>query len=407
MVTAKIVLDNRRKSPDDIYSVKLRVTYNRQQKYYLTGFKMTSQQFEETMKPTPKKKYETDYVQLDSILTEAKSIIRDLKPFTFLAFEKKLLHTPTKPQGLFELFEQAVARKLREGSISTAINYRCSMRSLKKFNSRLSLADITPETLKGFEKALLAEGKSSTTVGIYMRPLRCVINEAIDEGLLPRDNYPFGRRKYVIPEGRNPKKALDQDEFHRILAYRCDDPKSFEARSLDFFTLSYLCQGMNIKDLLLLKKDQLKEDHLHFVREKTKETSRHNPVLVIVPLLEEAKAIIQKWSKSAPDSHYVFGFVKPEMDDEQVYKTVQQFVQVTNKNINDIAGKVGIDKRVTTYVARHQFSKAIIEGGESVAYLSECLGHKSIRTTQHYVQSFNLGKKQEIARKLLLKSPNV
>jgi hypothetical protein len=52
-----------------------------------------------------------------------------------------------------------------------------------------------------------ANGLSKSTIGIYLRPLRAIYNEAIEAGFAKGDkSYPFGRRKYQIPSGRNVKK---------------------------------------------------------------------------------------------------------------------------------------------------------------------------------------------------------
>lgn len=402
MITMKIVLDDRRKNDMDYYTVKLRVTQNRMQKYYLTGFKMTSQEFEQTMQNAPLKKYRENRIELDEILLKAKITCKELQLFSFIGFEKYFLSDKMPNNTLFQLYEKVISEKMQHGSISTAVNYRCSMRSLLKKNKNLNYADITSDFLYEYERDLIKEGKKTTTIGIYLRPLRAILNEAINLGYFPKDLYPFGRRKYIIPEGQNPKKALDNEEFNKIWHYQVKDNTSFEARSKDFFILSYLCQGINFKDLLLMRKDQISDTEIQFFRQKTKETGRSNPILITVPLLDETKVILSRWKNLAENNPFFFNFITGAMTPELIYKNVMQFVKITNKHMNKIAKSIGINKNITTYVARHQFSKAVIEGGESVELLSECLGHKSIRTTQHYIQRFSVGKRLEIAQRHLI-----
>jgi integrase/recombinase XerD len=402
MITIRIVLDDRKKKLDGVYSVKLRVTFERQQKYYLTGFKMCHDEFKQTMRDVPPKRFQNTKAELDEMVLKARNVLKGLSAFSFLGFEKKFLNNAKPEESLFDLYQVVIDAKYKRGTIGTAINYRCSMRSLKKYCGKLTYIDLTPELLRDYENHLLSEGKKVTTIGIYMRPLRAIINEAIALGYLARELYPFGRRKYVIPEGRNPKKALNESDFKKVWSYECNDAFGFEARSRDFFILSYLCQGANFKDLLLLRKEQITENEIRFVRQKTKETGRSNPVLITVPVLDEAKVIIEKWKTKDNQSPFVFGFIKPEMTPEQVYKTNMQFVKVTNKHMAQIAALLNIEKQITTYVARHQFSKAIIDGGESVEYLSECLGHSSIKVTKSYIQRFSFEKRIETAKKLVL-----
>jgi integrase/recombinase XerD len=52
---------------------------------------------------------------------------------------------------------------------------------------------------------MLENDYSITTVGIYVRVLRVIMNLAKDNGMLKPELYPFERRKYIIPTGRNVK----------------------------------------------------------------------------------------------------------------------------------------------------------------------------------------------------------
>ena len=402
MVYNKIVLDTRRKKEDVNfdYTVKLRLTYQGEQRYYLTGYKMTEADFANTTKKAPLKRMEPIRVQLDYIDLKAKNIINNLDGFSFRMFEEKWFEKENASKDVFDLYQQVISNKMAEGKISTAINYRCSMKSLQAYCPKLSYIDITPDLLKKYEARMLSKDKSISTVGFYMRPLRAIINEAINKKYLTKDDYPFGLKKYVIPISRNVKKAMTGEEFKKIVQYEPAEPISFEARAKDFWMLSYLCQGMNPKDILLLKKGDIVGDCIKFIRQKTKDTTR-NVVEITVPLLPETKQIIEKWKSTGKDS-FLFDFITDSMTDIEIYKTVQQFVKITNKHMKQIAEKVGIEKKVTTYVARFQFTKALIDGGESVEYLRQCLGHQDSTTTIRYIGSFEDAKKYEIAKKHLL-----
>lgn len=402
MVYVKFFLETRRKRLSGIYPVKLRITSNRIQKYYLTGYSATENDFEEVMKEVPPKKLQSLKVQLNHIELKAKTVISKLEAFSFRSFEEKFYENQKASRSIYELFIDVINEKMTLGKISTAINYRCSMKSLQLFAPNLSFIDVTPKFLKCYEKQLLLEKKSISTIGIYLRPLRAIINEAISNKYLPRDNYPFGLKKYVIPESRNIKKALTKEDFKKIINYTPLLKTSYEARSINFWVLSYLCQGMNMKDLLLLKRENIEEDFIRFIREKTKDTVRRNIMEITVPLLPEIKEIIGRWESSDADSKYVFDLIKEEMSPVQVYKKIQQFVKVTNKHMSQIAAQVGIQKRVTCYVARYQFTKAMIDADMTLEYLRQCLGHQNFATTQRYIGSFENNRKYEIASKHLL-----
>ena len=105
--------------------------------------------------------------------------------------------------------------------------------SLHKFKSRLKFEQIIPEFLRSYERWFIAQGKSITTVGIYLRCLRDVMNVAMEQGMMRIEDYPFGKRKYIIPTGRNIKKALTLSEISKIYNYKAEE-KSIDDMCRDF-----------------------------------------------------------------------------------------------------------------------------------------------------------------------------
>ncbi len=61
---------------------------------------------------------------------------------------------------------------------------------------------------------------------------------------------------------------------------------------------------------------------------------------------------------------------------------------------------MGIEKKVTTYVARHSFSTILKKSGASTEFIQEALGHTDVKTTQNYLDSFDKEIKKEFAGKL-------
>ena len=84
------------------------------------------------------------------------------------------------------------------------------MHSLMKYKAKLCFNDITVEFLRGYERYMLHSNKSLTTIGIHLRTLRAIVNEAIVNKIIPADMYPFGlerKKKYEIPTSRNKKST--------------------------------------------------------------------------------------------------------------------------------------------------------------------------------------------------------
>jgi hypothetical protein len=120
-----------------------------------------------------------------------------------LFFKEKLVR---KSSALKDLFDDYIKELEAADRIGTAISYRTTINSIKKYKAGLKITDVTTQFLHEYERCLLSNSISPSTIGIYMRQLRCIMNVAISKGLLSQQKYPF--KGYSIPSSRNIKKAL-------------------------------------------------------------------------------------------------------------------------------------------------------------------------------------------------------
>ncbi|MBC5992409.1 site-specific integrase [Pontibacter cellulosilyticus] len=395
-----IILDKRRPLKDGTYPVKLRVTYQRQQKYYPVpcsiteeyslpaNYSFTEEEFQKAQMLKPRGMYKDIQTDLQAFEGLAADIVKTLQHFSFEAFEKQLYNT-SAGEDVFAAFDRMVGQLEMESRLGTADSYRCAANSIRAFAGKKALpfSAVTPDFLKGYEAWMLANGKSLTTVGIYLRPLRAVFNEAIATGDLKQELYPFGKRKYVIPAGQNVKKALSLDDIEKIYNYKPTTDSESKFKELWMFT--YLCNGINVKDIAHLRYSNIDVDKIVFIRAKTQRTSRQNLKPVVAMLTPELEEIIDRWgNKPKTQASYVFPLLSEGLTPEQERQKIKQATKNINKYIDRIAKAVGIEKDVTTYTARHSFSTVLKRAGVSMAEISEALGHKDLKTTESYLDSF-------------------
>ena len=395
-----ILLDTRRAKKDNHYPVKVRVTYNRKQKYYPTGIDLSPEDWELVNGDKPKKPYKRIKELLVGEQGKAKQVIDDLKVFSFDMFEARFYKRRTANGALQGLYEDYIQKLTDEGRIGTAKSYLCSINSLKGFAPNLGFEQVTPEFLERYEQWMLDKGNSATTVGIYLRPLRYIMNAAISNGLLPQELYPFGKRKYVIPAGTAVKKALSLADVKTIIDYTTP-PGSGMERARDYWIFSYLCNGMNVKDMAKLQYKNIDGDFLRFNRTKTERSTKGNAKQVTVYLMPEAKDIINKWGNEHKPGNYIFPILKSEMTAEDAYHQVKHCTKTINKYMKQIADDLQLDKKITTYTARHTFSTVLKRSGASVEFIQEALGHTDKSTTEAYLDSFEEDTKKAYTRKLL------
>ena len=61
--------------------------------------------------------------------------------------------------------------------------------------------------------------------------------------------------------------------------------------------------------------------------------------------------------------------------------------QKSNAYLKEIADLCGITKNLTTHLARHTFATTVtLSNGVPMESVSKMLGHKSLKTTQHYAK---------------------
>ncbi len=400
-----IILDTRRQLKSGNYPVKLRVTFNRKQRYFATDVKLTESEFKAIMGKSPKGTNKEILLSLQALEQKANTIINRLSFFDFDTFERLLYSDQLVYGDVYAYYNNQIKKLKLAGQIGTASNYTSSLNSLKGFKSSLTFGEITVGFLSGYEKWLIKNNQSISTVGIYLRPLRAIINMAKEDDMLPEDfKYPFGTKskgKYQIPAARNIKKALDKAELKKILEYK-PVPETWEEIAHDYWTFIYLANGMNMMDVARLKYSDIDGEYIRFVRRKTERTAAITlPITVYIQ--DRMKTIIKRRGvQSDKKNSYIFPIINPSDTPEKQRADIQQMTKMVNKYMKRIVDNLGLDKKITTYTARHTFSTILKRSGVGIQNISEALGHSSVNTTKAYLDSFDDGSKKEMAEKLLL-----
>lgn len=402
---AAVVLDKRVQRKDGRYAVKLRITHNRLQKYYPTTYHFSVDEWEQVQARNPRGERKEVKLYLNRIENKAASIIRDLVQFSFVNFEKVYNENEVRNEDVFILLEAYRERLIKENRLNSANTFTWTINSLKGYHTdkktkRLLLSEVTPAFLQGYENWMLHNNKSISTVGIYLRNVRTILNEAIENGLMPRDAYPFGKRKYRIPASRNVKKALPLSQIKEIFHYQ---PRSLsEERARDLWLFTYLCNGINVKDIARLRNKNVTAGSITFLRSKSERSTRNDLKPIVVVMMPEIRAILDKWGKkSNQPNDFVFDMLDGKETPESEHGRIKQETKTINKYMKRIGIELGIETPLTTYVARHSFATVLKRSGASIQFISESLGHKNIKTTESYLDSFDHSQKTHFQNQLL------
>jgi len=387
-VTVSFFLDKSRPNAEKKCLIKMNIYCKPNKKRYATTYHVTEEEWVKLNSPNLRDANLSSIKRKLSALQEnAEKTIQKIAPFSFGIFEEVFFAKKevTNNTSLKFWFESYIAKLQEKGSVGTAIAYKTTLNSLTLFKKNLHLLDITTNFLEEYEAFMLKEGKSGTTISIYVRQLRAIINKAISEGVFPQEKYPF--KKYEIPSSQNIKKALSDVDIKKLLNHT--PVKEDEQKALDFWLLSYLCSGINFADIIQLKPSNIDGDYLNFIRQKTKNTKKKDLRPIKVGLHPRALEIIEKRKNTDPSNPYLFPVLEVGLKPITVKQRCQRFIKWVNKRMENIRIELGIDQKIGTYAARHTFSTVMKRKGVSTEFIKESLGHSSIAVTENYLDSFN------------------
>lgn len=400
-VNVKVVPDVRRSKNDDRFPLKLRITYKGDRKYYATGYDSTDEEWLIINSSEAKASLRKIKQEISIVEKNAQKCCEEIVPFSFFQFEKAFFDERIQFESLESAYNAYIAQLKANGQFGTADSYTTSINCLKKFKKSLHFEHITKELLQSFETWMLAEGKSITTVGIYLRPLRTIMNIAKENGIIKPEAYPFGKRKYIIPTGKNIKKALTKAQIKQIFDYEVEPGTGME-KAKDFWIFSYLCNGINMMDIAILKQKDIFTSYITFIREKTKRTTKGNPITITATRNIYINRILTKWGRGHSDGDdFVFDIAEKGDSMALIRTKVKQFTKVTNKWMKRIGEDLEFEMPVTTYVARHSYATILVQSGAPLKLASANLGHQSLITTERYFAGFELSAQAQYAKALI------
>lgn len=385
-INISLFLDNRRENKTGDYPIKVRVTYKRVRKYYSTGKSLCAQDWDKIDKTK-----NTELINIRKDLQISFDKVRDavqaLEEEGNFSFDNLNIRLgKCISDTLNTAFQNKINALTEQGSVGNAATYACAFRHLEKYaGKKISFDSVTVDWLKKYEKAMLAEGKSYTTISMYLRSMRAIFNEIKSVGIIKEAQYPFGKGKYEIPVGKGRKMALSLQQIKQIVTYTDGAEATEHYRDLWFF--SYLCNGINVNDLIRLRYSNIDGDELHFYRSKTLHTSREKKEIEAL-ITPEMKRIIDRWGN--PDkspNNYIFPFLNGYNTPIEQKKRTQDVTRRINKRLKMIGDKLGISG-ISTYTARHSYASVLKRSGANIAYISESLGHSDLKTTENYLASF-------------------
>lgn len=432
-----MLLDVRRVKKDAVYPVKLRVYYQAKAVLHPTVFNLTQEDYQKLDAKRTSDHLLDIRAKLNEILQQARTAAEAIHPFDFQQFFTRFIYEHPRfmqkkrkveklveqqspdilpeewlkwfpilklqhpyPNAISVIYAEIVKSLLHQARVGKAIAYQDSYYSYAGFRGNVRVSAVTADYLHEYEAWMLRNGKSMTTVGMYARALRAVVNKAIRKKLLTKDQYPFGREQYLIPNGRNVKKAIERRSIARL--YHADLDKECQERARDYWFYIYYGNGMNIKDFVQLKYKNIVGEYLIFERAKTALTSRgRDPIIVSAFITEDMRRIMEKWgNKDKHPDNYIFPVLRSGMTPIEEYEAKKSLISIINNNLRKVGVKKKLECEPRTNDARHSTATNLKNAGAPILYIKEALGHANVKTTENYLAGFENEQKKEFAKML-------
>lgn len=223
--------------------------------------------------------------------------------------------------------------------------------------------EVDVDMLKKYQHYLMTvrHNNNNTTVK-YLRNLGKVLNMAVVKKLIQAS--PLEELKLKIEPVD--KGFLNKTELAKLADKEFDVKRLEQVRDVFLFCCY---TGLAYIDVHSLSADDIVEDGDRlWIRKARHKTS----VICHIPIIKPAKDILEKYALTAQAT----GKLLPVLSNQKM-----------NAYLKEIAAIVGIDKDLTTHLARHTFATTVtLANHVSIENVSKMLGHSSIRMTQHYAR---------------------
>lgn len=373
------------------FPLKMRISHKGEKAYIPTDINLTPEQWDGKMI------INHENASTLNELLKAKKTIADSTVIKFglnnnldkltAANIKNLIDTggeTTTDTGGKNFLEYYIQRQEAAKKNSTRLSYDSAVNRMKLFDPLLCIRtfeDIDESYIMKMDEAWEKAGLTTNSRAVYMRNIRAVFNDALDDGLTT--NYPF--RRFSIKKAPTKKRNLSVEELRMLRDYPIVN--AFQEKYRDMFMLCFYLRGINMVDLLGLKKSNIRAGRINYVRAKTGKAYS-------VKIEPEAKAILSKYK----GTQYLIDVCDGAKDEVQFEAKYKGFLQRMDKNLKKIGpyerkglgGKKYISPilpDLSQYWCRHTTATLMSEIGYSNEIIACSLGHEfGIKTTNIYIE---------------------
>lgn len=251
----------------------------------------------------------------------------------------------------------------------TKAHYNSFLWLLEDWGKIRRFEDITPQRIRQFidwikqreVRTVSSNGEvvckplAQTSVYGYWKRLRKLIRLAQTQGRVPLS----ATKGVTFDRGKSRERAfLDDEEYKAWLAVQLPSVHLCDAR--DRFVIQ-MCTGLSYADLMQIDFTRHIKYGAYETLQGTREKTGEQFFTIILP---DAIPVLERW-----------GWTVPKISNQRY-----------NDYLKSVADMAGINKLVTSHVARHTYATRCLAHGVRLEAVQRTLGHASIKTTQIYAR---------------------
>lgn len=314
------------------------------------------------------------------------------------------------------VFERYIKEREEADDYLNKKSYLTAKNHLIKFlvsenKSKIDFRQVDKPFLEKFERYLFKsiKGKkinnfkcSDSSVHSIMKSLCRIFNYSRENNIIKKDIYPFGKGGYKLPNiTPQYKERLTQPELVEF------ENTYAQVGSVDFhtqnaFMLSVRIAGVRVEDILTLRVKNVHSGRIIYNMKK----GCTNGKMKTVKIDKKIQKILDWYiNENSKPNDLIFPFVSPLIDTftkTEYKKEIGRKTTLINNSLKKLAKKAGINKNLSSHIARHSFASIAQKTTKDIKILQELLNHSDLSTTIGYLAALDVEGQDEVMKSILI-----
>ena len=279
----------------------------------------------------------------------------------------------TADYSITDFFTQQIQKLKNDNRRGTARNYSKTLKSLKAFmkNTDSTFNIVTEQFVESYNTFLIQRGVVRNTISFYMRIFRSVYNKAVTQKIIEQ-TFPF--KNVYTGVDRTRKRAVTETVISQLLSIDLKKSKALQF-ARDLFIFSFYARGMAFVDIVYLKKSNIQNGYITYVRHKTGQE-------LTIRIETRLQNIINQYEKK--DSPYLFPILNTE-DENKAYSQYEIALNYYNRQLKRLSKLLEPNINLSSYTPRHTWATTARNKNVPLSIISAGMGHSSEKTILIYL----------------------